>query len=724
MASAVRSGSLQALSGDARQALYRNGAWSLPVIRIVTATVVFVIHAFAAWDATAPVWMDDEVGYLANAQLLSGIGEPRSLGGLGYYSGWSVVLAPIWWIFDDPGQVYRAAVAISVACGVLLIAPLERIARRLGLSPPWAVVVGGAVALAPSRSVMSGYALAENFLTLVVALTVLAALRFSERSTPARAAVLGTLAAYAFFTHGRVISLVGGTFLWFLIGARSRPRAALVGAVTCIFGALMAHLVNSVVIDSIYDATTDREGSAVRALLGLDLTSAALALTGLSWYLLTAWAALPFLGAWFVARRTWSEARARRPAAWTWLSVSGLGVLLVGISSVASAIERGSGRADIYIYGRYVEPVTVLLALVGLVVAVRRISRRFASWWAVVSAAIASVFFLIIEPRFQDDATVMPINIAGLMQWSWDTVDPDAAGHPWLIATVTGLAVVAVLVVSRALPVLLMVVLAVAFAGASVAAETRSLRVFDSPWRGGSHVLADVVRSLDVERVSYDLSGGQSVARNGYQFWLAPQRVPVFRSAEESPPTDVVISRRSWPLAQQLGAEKIMDEPRFDEALWVLPGGLQEELKMLGALLPTAEGGPLPDEALAYSLTVDNLPEEPVRVPRSGGTTLDVVLKHEGAGSPWPALTADGPDIGYVRLVLYWQHREGQLPQIVDLPRSLLPGESISLSVELTPPREIADGLTSVRVGMVQEGVRPFDPAGAEPLAFDVEVHH
>lgn len=700
---------------------HRRGHGRAKFVEWVAIGVVILVHGFAAWDATAPVWMDDEVGYLSNAQLLAGVGDPRSLGAIGYYSGWSLLLTPLWWVFEDPGRVYRAAAVLSALSGVLLVVPLSLIARRLGLSRPWATVVAALVAIAPARSVMSGYVLSENFLTLLVAFVVHAALRFSERPSAGRAAWLGFIAAYAFFTHGRAAPVLVATALWFLVRIRRHRWASLLGGVVCIGTAAASYAINGSVISTIYDTPTDREGSAVRALLGIDLAAALTALTGLTWYELAAWAGLPLLGAAICINRMVGELRLRSPAVWTWWSVAATGVLLISVTFTASAIERGSHRVEIYAYGRYMEPIVAVLVLLALAALVRRARLVTVVSWVVAAGVLGIVFLSAIVPQVPSGARVSPINAPGLMPWSWMGVDPAATAYPWLAATLVGLLSVSLVAILRPRPVWLCLVLAVAFGLASLKAEAGSMRTFDRPWRDDPYVLAQIARTLDVEPVSYDLSDAEAVGRNGYQYWLAPESVPVFRSRTDLPPTDVVIARSSWPRGERMGAEKIADDPRFDEALWVLPGPEQDRLKALGVFQHRPLSGPLPLAAYAYELRVEGVPDETLIVDRDDPPEIRVILRHAGSAAPWPSI-AKARSAGFVRVVLYWQHAGGQSPQILDLPRTVLPGEEIILDAPLSPPIDVPDGRTTIRVGLVQEGVRPFDPAGSERLTIDVDV--
>ena len=106
------------------------------------------------------------------------------------------------------------------------------------------------------------------------------------------------------------------------------------------------------------------------------------------------------------------------------------------------------------------------------------------------------------------------------------------------------------------------------------------------------HDIAAVLRDHPEASLSFDriglsdtLGGVDTVSRNAYQFWLAPREVPVFDSESAQPRTDLVISRKEWKDAPELGARLVAEDTgMFDNALWVLPGQLQDELEAEGLL--------------------------------------------------------------------------------------------------------------------------------------------
>lgn len=679
------------------------------VTAVVAVAVVAAIHLYAASGAVGPVWTDDEIGILANARVIAGVGEPLQLAHLSYYPGWSVVLAPLWWFTDDPGQVYRAAVVMSALCGIALLAPLAAIARRFGLGTPAAVVLASVIAVAPARAVMSTYVLTENALTLLTALTALAAVRYAERRGLSRAVALGALAGATFVTHGRMVAVLGMTFVWLGVEALRRRREALAGLAAAIAVGGGGFLLHLWVSEKLYGAAGSREASAVSSLDGIASVAGLRSLVGQLWYAGAAWLALPAVGVAVVIMICRAEARDRRPDLGWWTLGSVVGSVVISVPSVSGAIGRGSNRLDILAYGRYLEPLLVTLALVGLAWFVARARRRPLAVVLLVTATVVAVFQLWIVATAERGGWWAMINISGLLGRSWPGVG-DTGPAPWWTFSAAAVLAAALYVVAarwRRARWFVVAVLGVYLLLNSVSALQRTV-IPENAKLGAPPDLAAVVRALDVSEVSYDTDGADWVGQNLFQFWLTGVRVVPFDSSREEAPTDVVISRSDWPTGADQGALRVSGSRR-DEALWVMPGATADAFERLGYLEPVDPADPLDDLGAEIELV------DPTAVPvdTSGAETLQLNVTNEG-DEVWPAFGTTDDPLGVVRVVLWWSTEQGPVAQFVELPNSVLPGASVEVDVTPTPPAGTSPGI-DLGVTLVQEGVQEFTPPG-EPL--------
>ncbi|WP_431837338.1 hypothetical protein [Cellulomonas sp. Y8] len=693
---------------------HRNGAWrrwlatGAAVISVLT---VAAVHLYAASRAHGPVWTDDEIGILANARVIAGVGEPYDLAHLSYYPGWSVLLAPLWWVLSDPADVYRAGVLLAALCGIALVVPLAALARRLGLGTAGAVVVASVVAVAPGRAVLSTYVLTENALTLVLALTALAAVRYAERRSLGSAVLLGSLAAASFVTHGRVVAVLGMTLVWLVVDAVRGRRGAWVGAGAATVLALAGFRLHLWVSAQLYGSAGAREASALSTLDELFSVAGLRSLVGQLWYVGAAWLALPTIGVAVVVTLCVREARRRRPDLGWWALGAVVGSLVISVPGVSAAIARGSDRLDVIAYGRYLEPILVPLALVGLAWFVARGRRRLLVPVAGVTVAVVLVFQLWIVATSDRGGWWGMINIAGLLGRSWP-FQGDTASPPWTVFSVT--AVVAVLLYLGAVRWrrarwLVVAVLAAYLTVSSLSALTRIVMPQNAEL-GAAPDLAAVVRDLDPDELSYDTRGADWVGQNLFQFWLTGIRVHPFDSRYEAAPTELVISRSSWGRGERDGARRIAGSQR-DEALWVLPGPLADAYDERGFLEPEDPAQPLEDFGAEVRLA------DPADVPVDGGT-VDLEVTNEGE-QVWAALGTTDDAAGVVRLVIWWHTGSGPVSQIVELPHSVIPGATADVEAALDPPEDV-DLSVPADVTLVQEGVGEFTPPGEPALRLPV----
>jgi len=566
--------------------------WMAPTATVLAVAAVIGIHIFVALNSAIPMLWTDELGYLANAQVLSGVGEPRDLAGRGYYVGWSLLITPLWWLTSNLDLIYQLSVAMSVVFGIATTVPLALIARRAGLGWTWSIALGAVVSLAPSRTSMSNFALAENFLAFFVALTVWLGMRFAAEKTVLRAVLFGASAAMVFVIHGRAIPVAIAAGLWFVWLLRRHLVTALAGGATLGAISLAGFLLYRWTISFMYPASADREATGIDRIFGSDPAAVLTSGGGQIWYMLAAWAGLTLLGGVFVARVALAEIRARRPGIATFSLITLVGAFVISATWVSRTVGAGRDRLDIYSYGRYLETYGPVLALFGLILIVKGISRRVAIVTAVTAIVITAVFFIFIAPQAPLDGILFwgATSVPGLLQWPWPHVSSQLQ-PPWYLAGAFALVALAAMWFLRKKVVVVVVVAAVFFAGSSIAAEIRTVTPYFAGFQE-SFGLRTVLAEYRGATVSFDVDGmnepgmdRDTVSRNAYQYWSSPRPVAVFDSDEIDPVSELVIARKSWDNAARFGAIKIADDTGlFDNAIYVLPGALQRQLLADGVI--------------------------------------------------------------------------------------------------------------------------------------------
>jgi len=143
----------------------------------------------------------------------------------------------------------------------------------------------------------------------------------------------------------------------------------------------------------------------------------------------------------------------------------------------------------------------------------------------------------------------------------------------------------------------------------------------------------------------------------------------------------LVISSRPAFATTFVGSRMVIDENDVDEALYVLPGDLQNRLGASGWLVPNVTPGPLP---LPRQQALIQMGKMPASV-RSGATArVPTKITNNSLVSPWPAARGLKQTSFAVRIAVRWylesdpvnafgRDVDAAATRAVDLPTSLLP---------------------------------------------------
>lgn len=354
------------------------------VLAVVAGIACLLTQALLVWGSSHATFPFDEVTLLQMSRYLMGEEVPQ-LRGAGYYPLWAVVMAPLWWLTDDPVVFYRLSLALGAIVAMITAWPLSALAMRLGTSRAQAWFAAFTVLALPAHAVQSAFSLSEQLIVLALALLALAVWRLYERPSALAAITVALLAAATYAAHLRMIVVVLATAVWLLLFIRRRWQVALIG-----LAALAAFYF-------VADATGIALNVAVRGsassqsdafLDNLETTGPFLVVKialAQAWTQIVGSFGVAALGAVAVVAGTWRSIRALQPTPVIWL----FGVLSsTTVISVISWIGEYNlffnpwRRLDAWIYGRYLDPVATLVVLIGLALILCHVRRRLAAWAA------------------------------------------------------------------------------------------------------------------------------------------------------------------------------------------------------------------------------------------------------------------------------------------------------------------------------------------------------
>jgi len=541
-------------------------AWAIVAAAAVASLAARLV--LARW-VDGPFIFQDEGGYVGVARALAG--QDPDLYGPTYHPLWGLLLAPAAAVLDPAGQ-QTAAQVLNALCAAALLPVLHLLGRRVCAVAPLpsalAAVAGGLTAASLVQATML---LPEVLLALLVAATVVLVHRALADGTAAAAIVAGVAAGASYGAHPRALVLLGAVVVVAVVawraGALARPVAVALGA-GALGTALVVQALHAWATARLYPSGTQPSlaGSPLGAVT--EPVGSALITLGQSWYLVVASLGLAALGLLAAGRAGWVERRS--PAGLTGLLVV-LGVLGSLALGTGGSYEVGAApaevhRADLPLYGRYLEqwlPVLVVWALALPVAWRRRAVPAVAAGIAAAALALHAVY--------PADTWRQPVawhNIASLRL-------PEAVlGDDHIVRT--GL-IAGALALLAALPrgrrdARWLVPLAMV-AAANVVAGTWLVRDWAQPsaarWAERQAIAPALVASG--EPVWVDLDEYHEVAWAYHaQFWHPDLEV---RYYDRRPPPEATHLVGRVDLAPAPGAALAVAEPHGDYALWTRPAG-------------------------------------------------------------------------------------------------------------------------------------------------------
>lgn len=580
--------------------------WLIAVAAVLACTWLY-------WDiaqtALAPRTPWDEGHPMQTARWIAGERGLTPVSGSGYYPGWAVMIAPVWWFTDDAYAVYTAAVWIGNLLALATIAPLAAIARRFGVSWPQGIAISAVVMMFPGRSLLADYALSEQPLMLFYALTALAVHRLWEKPSWGRAAALLAAATGAFFIHSRALALLGTVAIWFLCFCLRNWRIGLAGAAGAVLVWRVVGPLAEALAETVLLRGYGKEDVLLQGLESASLDLFAKVVLSQGWVQALGYLGLTVVGALIVALSTVEELRRLRPGIHTFYLGLALSAFLMSTiwwtRGYLLLPPDGGRRFDAWVYSRYLDNIGAILSVIALAYLLRQASARLVGLSALLFVPWAALVVFWVAPSVPVwGSTNGPANASSVLAWAGlfpeepftTPLVPSLANQNsfWLWATLAVLVSLGVLALTVRRPRAMVVLVGIAALATSLVADPDQTRY---PPRNMIAAVESVEQATGQERMALDFDYGcppehgpnRAVALNSIAVWMSPRNPHVVETQKDEEFTaDLVMSCEHWERAEELGARAVVGRPSYGYRIWVLPGAVQDELAQQG-LLEVAE---------------------------------------------------------------------------------------------------------------------------------------
>lgn len=552
-----KSATASALTDAAR----RYGTWGL-------VAAVILVHLAIAAQSVSPMYLFDEVGYLAGANVIGGQGVGWSLCGSSYSVGYSAALAPLWWLPIQPVSVYQIAAYVSAALGAAVMWPASALARRFGATRGVALAIGALVSLVPARALLDNYVIAENPLTLLVACSAVLAWRVADQGRLRDAFAFGITTGLAAAVHARAIPLVAVAVAWVIVRWVVRESSARAMAATAVPAILLS--VGGFIAQQAMGATLFASDDRVGDLIG-GVTPAGIAkvVLGQGFTQVVSWSLLTVLGvlacAKFARRAVRSHGRVGLASAWWWLGAMAVAQTAFIVAVLAASSDLGT-RFDIPIFGRYLDPFVVPIAVLGATTLWTQASRRLPTVALIVSAAALAGYGSLVLPGISADAKWIPFAVPGLEPF----LSPSTADHrlELALAGAAGLVVCLLLWLSRRWAKVGLTAALLVATTATLMTDAFRVDPFESGVRAPSTITA-FVKANSEQPVTFAADLLPCADRNKLQFELAGTAVIVPAGGDYG--DGFVVGPGEWPEAEAEGRVRVPLTLWQSTAVWTAP---------------------------------------------------------------------------------------------------------------------------------------------------------
>lgn len=189
------------------------------ILLIILSMVIFCYYLKDIPDIKSITIIGDEFGYWNAGAWFAGVDWSSVAKNNAYYSyGYGIVLAPLFFVFDNSVQMYQAALVLNAVCVVVSFLLLYNILKRLIGNGRIYIVMLSVFALMFSCNVLyfSKVTMCEIWGMMVFLFVCYFFINFGDKQSFFNAFILGASASYLFFVHQRMIGITISVFVYIL----------------------------------------------------------------------------------------------------------------------------------------------------------------------------------------------------------------------------------------------------------------------------------------------------------------------------------------------------------------------------------------------------------------------------------------------------------------------------------------------------------------------------
>lgn len=181
------------------------------IILLCLTLLVFIINIRHVGSIEIFTVLDDEFGYWGNAAYLAGLDWSGVISEIPYYSyGYSLLLVPLFFIFDNPIHMYKAAIVLNgimLSVSFLLCYDIVKNLAK-GVDKKILIVIAFLISMYPAYIAYSSIAWGECLLILNIWLLTWCFADLNETSSNYKFFLIGFLSMYSYMIHQRALGVL------------------------------------------------------------------------------------------------------------------------------------------------------------------------------------------------------------------------------------------------------------------------------------------------------------------------------------------------------------------------------------------------------------------------------------------------------------------------------------------------------------------------------------
>lgn len=355
------------------------------ILSFCSLVISSIVAAVFLIGKSGPAIFGDELGYLSAGRVLAGEGAIFLGGGTTYHPGAGLIFSLAFNLCDSTARIYSSVLLLNVIQISIAIFLLSRVLVKLGISDADPLMLAPLLWIFGGLLYYASFAMAEATVCLAFAgLLYLTTWFHLGKRTHSQLALVGFAHGFAWIVHPRFI-VIATAFLLSLLVLRTLKLLTL-AILSSLVGLLFSRLLTAQIVDVIYDSSSDNLVTSLQSLMDVSFEGIILGILGKLVYL-----SISSFGFFLFGMNSILRLEKKLNFFKLYLLISIIVVILYTSKDLTAESDP-----KFFFYGRYLEPLTTGVTLVGIVTFFQRqmLRSKVTARLSLIAVVLTGLFWL------------------------------------------------------------------------------------------------------------------------------------------------------------------------------------------------------------------------------------------------------------------------------------------------------------------------------------------